>query len=250
MDLTDLGGLFQPQAQNATSDSQPATNKDQWDAYLANPATRAALLSTGLSLLAGGWGSPMQNIAASIGQGVEAGANVGANQQAEADKAARIARTTKRQQQEDDLKREEMASRERIADKYANTRITTANIRAGGGPRNVQEQRVYDQMYQRAFSLGQQNQPITQATDEEIAQQAQVAAERALVAHRGQFGVPGGGANAGDLATPDGNLPVAGTMGGPPTAGATPSQTQRPTITLRDGSKAVLSPDGKSWIKM
>lgn len=232
----DLGALLNPQAQNSVSDTQPATTKDQWDAYLANPATRAALLSTGLSLMAGGWGSPIQQIAQGIGAGVESGANVGANIQKHTDQTDAIARQQQRFGQEDQLKREELANRKDIANIYANTRITTAGMRIQ--PKSGAEAAAFNRTFNATATSLRQSLPYIQGTltEDDVLQQARQAAENAIAGARsiGAGGQNVGNPNAGDLAAPDGQAPVPGanTQGNLP--GASASQTQSPVQRARD----------------
>lgn len=233
--MFDLGSLLSPQAQNSTSDTQPATTKDQWDAYLANPATRAALLSTGLSLMAGGWGSPIQQIAQGVGAGVESGANVGANMQKHTDMLDAVDRQQQRFSQEDQLKREELANRKDIANIYANTRLTTAGMRLQ--PKTGAETAAYNRTFNATATSLRQSLPYIQGqlTEDQVIEQARNAAENAISGARaiGAGQVPGN-ANAGDLAAPGGGTLPAGTNTPGNLPGASASQTQSPVQRARD----------------
>lgn len=257
--MFDIGALFNPQQaaqaapQNTATDTQPASTKDQWDAYLSNPATRAALLNFGLSALVGGWGSPAQQIGQAIGQGVEAGGQVGANLDKQAEQDAAIARQESHFNTETQLRRDEMANRKDIANIAANTRLTTAGMRVQ--PRNAAEVAAYNRTFNSTAASLRASIPYMsgQITEDEVLQQAQTAAEQAIGGARSLGIGPTG--QGGDLAAPqgDGGLPGAGVPGNLPGVGS--SQTQRPlssqpTITMPDGSKRKLSPDGKSWIPM
>lgn len=234
--MFDLGAMLSPQAQNSTSDSQPASTKDQWDAYLANPATRAALLSTGLSLMAGGWGSPIQQIAQGIGAGVESGANVGTNIQKDTDQSDAIARQQQRFGEEDQLKREELSNRKDIANIYANTRITTAGMRLQ--PKSSAETAAYNRTFNATATSLRQSLPYINGTlsEDDVIEQARRAAENAISGARsiGAGGQTGGNVNAGDLAggNTDGVSAGGNTPGNLP--GATPSQIQSPVQRARD----------------
>jgi flagellar biosynthesis GTPase FlhF len=48
--------------------------KQEWDGWLQNPANRAGLMTFGLQMMSGGWGGFGQNLALSVGKGVEAAA--------------------------------------------------------------------------------------------------------------------------------------------------------------------------------
>jgi hypothetical protein len=247
----DLGTLLNPQASNSTSDTQPASTKDQWDAYLSNPATRAALLNFGLSALTGGWGSQGQQIASAIGQGVEAGGQVGANLDKQAESDAAIARQESQFNTETKLKREDLANRRDIANIAANTRITTAGMRLQ--PRTSAEVAAYNRTFNSTSVSLRQSLPYLQGqlTEDEVINQARDAAESAIGGARG-MGI-GGQSGAGDLSgvgggpqipgvNPQGNLPgTSGSQNQGPVSG-------QPRIRMPDGSIRVLSPDGKSWV--
>lgn len=259
--MFDLASMFNPQAQPSVSDGQPATQQDGWDAFLSNPATRAALLSFGLNTLAGGWGSPVQNLAQAAGAGLETGGAVGASEEAQAEKDAAIARQQQRFTEEDALKREEMANRTNIARIAADTRITTAGIRAAS-PRNAVENKMYWDTYNKSLVGLQNNALVSGQTPEQIQAVAKANADAALEAYQVRFPgggtAPdaGGGAPGTNLAAPQGGGAPAGTVGQENSPGVAPSQMNRPltpsrpTATGRDGKRYILSPDGKSWQPM
>lgn len=225
--MADLGSFFDPQGAQGpvTGDAQQPTLKDQWDAYLQNPGTRAALLSAGLSMMAGGWGSPMQNIAAGIGQGVEAGANVGSNIQKNVDQNDAIFRQRRKELEDNQLQRENMANRTEIANIYANQRITTAGMRIQ--PKSGAEAAAYNRTFNATATSLRQSIPYIsgELSEDQVLQQAQQAAENAIAGARGiGAGVNGGGVNGGNLATPNGGGTSAGTIPPGNNSGATPSQ--------------------------
>lgn len=74
-----LAANLLPQPQVQAPDPQL---KSEWDGWLSNPANRAALANFGLTLMAGGWGGPAEQVAVAAGQGIEAA--VGTQQQIDA----------------------------------------------------------------------------------------------------------------------------------------------------------------------
>lgn len=248
----DLSSLFNPMAAQQpdvqpqvaptqVTDQQPPQAADGWNSFLSNPATRAALLNFGLNMMTGGWGSPTQRIGQSIGQGVEAGAQVGANQETEADKNAAIARQTTRQGQEDALEREKMANQRNIAQVGADTRISTANIRASGGPKSNNELALYNKTYNStAATIRQSIQYQTgQIGEDAVQQQAAQAADNALITGRAAVGIAPGPnlANPAVLQAPPGGVMPPG-----PAGGNSVSQPQSPQVPAASSPPRMRNP--------
>lgn len=252
--MADLGSFFDPQGAQGgpvTGDAQQPSLKDQWDAYLQNPGTRAALLSAGLSMMAGGWGSPMQNIAAGIGQGVEAGANVGANIQKNTDQNDAIFRQRRKELEDNQLQRENMANRTEIANIYANQRITTAGMRMQ--PKSGAEAAAYNRTFNATATSLRQSIPYIsgELSEDQVLQQAQQAAENAILGARSiGAGAPAGGTpNAGNLAAPSGQTPLPGSPVPGKQTPASGSQSQGPIEKYPEGMKLVNPQTGQKLIR-
>jgi len=52
--------------------ADPQQLEGEWDSWLSSPANKAALMSFGLNLMGGGWGTPVQQFADAMGAGVRA----------------------------------------------------------------------------------------------------------------------------------------------------------------------------------
>lgn len=234
----DIGSLMA----GGSSDGAAPGLEDQWNSYLKSPETRAALLGFGLSLMSGGWGNPAQQIAQGIGQGVEAGAQVGTNIQKEADSNQARQDRLDTQQLNATLEREKMANQRDIAGIYSNNRLDVANIRAGALPANQIETKKYWDTYNLVTQ-----QALPGEDPNEVAARAKAAADNALAAHRAQFGTPSANGSSGLNGQGPGSPTSPGTTPAPSIGGQN-NQPNTPTITLKDGRKARLSPDGKSWI--
>lgn len=155
-----------------------------WSAYLSNPANRAFLISAGLQMATGGWGSPLQQTAQALGKGFEAQSG------------------TEQLQYEQGEKDRETARRSAEAEAGRKTQVQVANIGAAsrkeiaaarneglmqrevlrqvgktGTTKTPDEQKFWDKIYADA----QKNAFLTQ-------EDASAVADRALEARRQKFG--------------------------------------------------------------
>lgn len=155
-----------------------------WSAYLSNPANRAFLISAGLQMATGGWGSPLQQTAQALGKGFEAQSGTEQLQYEQGEKD----RETARRSAEAEAGRKTQvqvanigaASRKEIAAARNEGLMQREVLRQAGKTSTTKtpdEQKFWDKIYADA----QKNAFLTQ-------EDASAVADRALEARRQKFG--------------------------------------------------------------
>lgn len=227
-----------------------------WSDFVKDPVMRSALVSTGLQLMAGGWGNPMQQLGVALGHGAE---SAGATAKALQDQGNLEAKMT--QVASEGAKDRE--SREKVAKIGASSRQEVANIRVAGmleraamihGPSNDKEWKIYSDAKNTYFKKEKDNQILTGKSDDQILTEAEAYAKETL---RGMRSATGGGAALSDgVSSPNTGIPngVAPVLGSGKTgAQATPS-TKQGLIDLLKGPNAAIikrhleTPEGRKKI--
>lgn len=257
----DLGALFtggQQPAPDATAGvGGSAGIKGQWDSWMSDPANRAALLGFGIQALAGGGGSFNQQLAAALGNGAASAQGydqlVHQRETEAADRDFRERQLSSSNSRADAqlasterIHAADRASREKIANIYADQRLATAGMRVDQHPLIQQEfMKAYNITHSKyADPLSRQMDPSlpkdAAAAEAEIERRAQAAGTAAANAFQARFGTGGapiggtgtsvnptnGGAPGGN---PPGNIPQISP--GSPVAPATPTTTgAKPTL--------------------
>lgn len=186
-----LGGMFNP---------------------MADPATQAFLTSTGLNLLAGGWGTRGAQVAHAVGAGMESAAGTAALQEEQRRAEEKMDIQRAELEQRGQLAREEIQGRKDVANIYANQRLQTAGMGGGrgGSALDRQERQVYDR--ERVRILDKLELGLEDLTPEEVeagytVEDAEAVAEnramQAVLRRRGRFG---GGETSPN--SPEGAAPV------------------------------------------
>jgi hypothetical protein len=219
----------------------------------ADPVTQAFMLNAGLHLLNGGWGSPAQRVAQSMGAGVEAAAGTGAmlEEQRRADERTGLAQQELNQRAE--LNQEDNASRERVAKMYTDQRRDTAGLGGTGSSTLTRQERQFFDRYwtdeREAIRLG-----LSKITPEEEAagytksdadHLAQQRALRALQTRQGVFGDGKTSPNSGSAAPPV-STPGGPTMPGKTSPNSTPARAPGPqtAVTPRQVEQQPWAPRG------
>lgn len=242
----DLGAMFQP-SQPAAAD--PAGVKGQWDSWLSNPANRAAMLGFGLQALAGGHGSIGQQLAGALSNGIASGQGYEELAHKRAEEAASNARSERRLDQAEELKRETLTSnerihaadrqsREKIAGMYTDQRMATASMRQDMKPLVQQEyMKAYNAVHQRLTDpsarqlAGLPDDPTAaQTAVERMAKQAGDAAASAFEARFGGGNGPGTSGNLGNGGAPSGSPAPAGGQISPGLPAPSAASATKPTL--------------------
>ncbi len=123
----DLGqSLTQPQQVGASP-----SFRNSVDGFFQDPVNRAGLLSFGLNMLSGGFGTPLQQFAHAAGQGIESAAGAEAFQTKQ-DRLDENQDFRERQLgQRATLARESQAGQDRRANTFAKARLAAAGVRGG-----------------------------------------------------------------------------------------------------------------------
>ena len=225
----DLGqSLEQPQPVGASPSFRNAV-----DGFFQDPVNRAGLLSFGLNMLSGGFGTPLQQFAHAAGQGIESAAGAEEFQTAE-----------RRKNEAQDLQERGLAQRGKIAREAQKGQTERALIAArarieaaGIGGSSLANKAMSAFTNARKAALKSLNEdflnPNKSASDDEKAKLADQAGQRAmdavLGAVRQQFGSevnPGDQFGAGETRP---NIPGAAPPAQPP-PGAPPPETNRPNL--------------------
>ncbi len=155
-----------------------------WSAYLSNPANRAFLISAGLQMATGGWGSPVQQMAQALGKGFEAQSGT---EQLQYEQEERDRETQRKSAEAEAGRRTQVqvanigaASRKEIAAARNEGLMQREVLRQAGKTNTAKtpdEQKFWDKIYADA----QKNAFLTQ-------EDASAVADRALEARRQKFG--------------------------------------------------------------
>lgn len=197
-------------AQTVSPDKAPDL-KSQWDSFLTNPSTRAALLGFGIQALQGGYGSFGQQFGQALGAGLEAGGSVEAQNIAQQEKATDNARQDRALSQQMDIAKMNNA-----------TRLQIGSMKGTGAAKSLREQQMWMTSYKAAMdNLRKTYDPLITPEEDMLSQEdmeamATAAADRALanarsavapetppVANQGAP-APGQGGSTGQGGTPSG----------------------------------------------
>lgn len=215
----DLGAMFSSPQQLSAPAADRADIKSQWDGWMSNPANRAALLGFGVQALAGGGGSFNQQLASALGNGMASAQGYeqlshqrDVEEQDRDFKERQLSSTNSRADAQlastERIHAADRASREKIANIYADQRMTTAGMRADLHPLIQQEwNKVYSATLNDIMLMGK--------TEEERMALAKSRADAAANAFQARFnapgapgGAPGTSANPANGGAPGGNPPV------------------------------------------
>jgi len=220
---SNLGAQLQPQPQ--PNDSL----RGEWDAWFTDPANRAGMMSFGLNLLSGGFGTPLQQFAHAAGQGLESAAGAATFQQQQERLDARENFRERQLAQRGQIAAANRQSREKIASDLAKARVSSAGLSGSNANKAIS---LWSNTY-----LNTLKDPFFTGTDEEKQAKATADADKALQSLRGAF--PGGGIPGGQTSP---NLPAGGgpaqSPQAPPAAGQTSPNSQRELIPLESLSNS------------
>ncbi len=193
----DLGQSLAPQQQAGASPSF----RNAVDGFFQDPVNRAGLLSFGLNMLSGGFGTPLQQFAHAAGQGIESAAGAGAFQASEQRKDEQQDFQERQLGQRASLSREKDAAALERTLVAAKARIQTAGLSGTSLANKALSQAGSE--YTAVSRTLRQNQLINNLSEEEIQGQAQAAAQNKLDTILGitesafpgstQSAIPGGG---------------------------------------------------------
>ncbi len=219
----DLGqSLEQPQPVGASPSFRNAV-----DGFFQDPVNRAGLLSFGLNMLSGGFGTPLQQFAHAAGQGIESAAGAEEFQTSERRKNEQQDFQERQLGQRATLSREKDAAALERTLIAARTRIQSAGLSGTSLANKALSQAGSE--YTAVSRTLRQNQFINNLSEEEIQAQAQAAAQNKLDTILGitesafpgstQSAIPGGGTRQ--------NIPSGAAPGQPP-PGPSGAETARP----------------------
>ena len=219
----DLGqSLTQPQQPGASPSFRNAV-----DGFFQDPVNRAGLLSFGLNMLSGGFGTPLQQFAHAAGQGIESAAGAGAFQASEQRKDEQQDFQERQLGQRATISREKDAAALERVQVAARSRIQSAGLSGTSLANKALSQAGSE--YTAVSRTLRQNRLINNLSEEEIQTQAQAAAQNKLDTILGitesafpgstQSAIPGGGSRP----NPAGAAPP-----GQPPPGPSGAETTRP----------------------
>lgn len=240
-------GMQDPTSIGGVMGAQPAPQQDP-SGFFQDPINRAALMSFGLNMMNGGWGSPAQTFAHAAGQAMETTGGLEKYGAEQANIQADNARQDEALLMGAEEKAADRGSREKIAKGYQDQRRETAGIGGNSGALTRQERQFWD----RTYAAELKRLEFSGLEPDELDQTAIQRADGALAARQKRFGAgktsPNMPGEAGPV-VPDGPPEAPGKTSpnaSPNPRGITPTPT--PTRPLSQFS-AGLSPAAKAKLE-